>query len=305
MNLFGRKTIAALLLSLSVGLAGHSYLHDQPMRPAPQKKGKVLCDLHTHPRNNVSLEQIIELLGSPGLVGLAQRPRNTDVLTYEEAVRKIKASSYALDLEEITPGQLARFREGYFARTEEVIAGRKFHFLAVGWEGEYFSHFLNAGAAIAAIHARQGLVMLNHPYAIDNGFGFRLPTAAEEQKIADACALVDLVEVHNAHNIRTYVPGIDNMRDANKRAARLVATRCYGRASERLPAPIFSSDAHFEHGQVKITGIYVPADSLQSIAHLKRALQGSVEGYEASVSRYSFLQGIVLTKMGSSLGDFR
>ncbi len=304
MKLFSRKTIAALLFSLSVGLAGYSYLHDQPMRPAPQRKGKVLCDLHAHPRNDASLEQIIKLLGSPGLVGLAQRPNNTDVLTYEEAVGRIKASSYAQDLEEITPGQLARFREGYFTRTEEVIAGRKFHLLTLGWRGEYFPHFPNPTAAIAAIRARGGLVMLNHPYAIDNGFGFRLPTAAEEQKIADACALVDLVEVHNAHNIRTYVPGIDNMRVANAKAAELVATRCQGRARQYVPTPASSSDAHFLHDQVKITGIYIPLESLAGLDDFKRALKEKVEGYEALVSRYSFLQGIVLTKMNSSSRNF-
>src|SRR3989344_9685124 len=170
MNLLSRKTIAALLFSLSMGLTGYRYLHDQPMRPAPQKKGKVLCDLHAHPRNDASLDQIVELLGSPGLVGLTQRPRNTDVLTYEEAIRKIKASPYAPDLEEITPGKLARFQEGYFTRTEEIIAGRSFHFLAIGWDGNYFPHFRNAKVAITAIHARGGLVMLNHPYAINNGF---------------------------------------------------------------------------------------------------------------------------------------
>ncbi len=303
MKLSGGKTIAALLISLAVGVGSYTYLHDQPMRPAPQKKGKVLCDLHAHPRNDASLEQLVQLLGSPGLVGLAQRPNNTDVLTYEEAVQRLRASPYARDLEEITPGQLARFQQGYFVRTEEVVAGKKFHFLALGWKGEYFPHFSNPTAAINAIHAREGLVMLNHPYAINNGFGFRLPTATEEQRIAQVCAQVDLVEVHNAHNIRTYVPAIDNMRVANNRAAALVTTHCQGRARQRTPAAIFSSDAHFQYDQVKITGVYVPAESLTSLDDFKQALQENVGGYKALVSRYSFLQGILLTRIGNFSSD--
>ena len=102
---------------LATGTAGYFYLNDQPLQPAPTKEGKVLCDFHAHPSKKNKLEDILGMLGSPGLVGLAAKyidKSGEDILVYEEAV-DIKRVKTDPSFAEITPGKLARYKQGYFA----------------------------------------------------------------------------------------------------------------------------------------------------------------------------------------------
>lgn len=90
MDITRRKMLLQLGLdTLAVGTASYFYVNDQPMKLAPLLEGKVLCDFHTHPSKKNSLDNIVGMLGSPGLVGLAAKyidKSGEDILVYEEAV---------------------------------------------------------------------------------------------------------------------------------------------------------------------------------------------------------------------------
>lgn len=298
-----RRSFLGLSAAGMAALGSYFYLNDQPMTPAPLRKGKLLCDLHVHFLNDDSLETIINVLSSPGVIGLAHRPGEKYHLNYEIALKRIRETRYTSQLEEITPGQLARLGRGYIVRTEEFVADVMFHFLAIGWEGDYFDDFQDPFATIEAVHRQNGLVVLNHPYSVDNGFQFRLPTAEQEEIIKRICQRVDLVEVHNAQNLRSYVPGMDNMHLANERAALLVAQKCYDSTLVHKPAAVASSDTHNRYEQVRIAGFYVPEESLTSMELLKETLvRGGLEMHTGYVSRWSFLQGAGIARIRKIMG---
>ncbi len=282
------------------------YLFDQDMKPAPPKRGYVLCDLHAHPQrpsDEKSLEETIAVLGSPGLVGLTQRPDATEILTYEEACRIIERDpNLKRDFAEITPRQLAKFRRGYFARTEEIDAGGP-DIIAIGFNGDYLQNYGNPIEAITAIQERDGVAVYSTPYTINNK---RVATSEEEGAIFGICLYTDLFEVHDAHNIN-FLWFL--MHESNRRAALALAeNRCYNPKTRRSPWPFASSDAHRELNQIKITGVYVKEEALQSMDLLKGALRNGnfivdVEPDNGPyVSRFSFIRGIVIPKIERVLG---
>ncbi len=270
-------------------LATSLYLDDQPMLPAPQREGFVLCDLHTHTVTTTPDDQITRMLASQGLVGITARSDNKGILTYEKAIKMVK---YSPTFHELTPGQLAKFDKGYFLRTQELNAGIH-HLLALGWEGDYFPAFHYVEEAVQAIHDGGGLVGLMHPYTISERSRFRLASPQEQKHIIEACAAVDFVEVHNGHNI-DLIPGF-MLAQSNALAQALVQSQCYGKQSD-VPPDIVSSDAHHPE-QIKTSGVYVPETSLENLNTLKKALQTHLSYHAATISRGSFLKGLVLPRM--------
>ena len=304
MNLSRRKWLA-FLGGAAVGAGGtYSYLCNEPMTPAPLREGYVLCDLHTHPSSNTNIGDLITLLASPGLVGLAQRPGSKAIFTYEMAVDLLTSDNVLKkDFKEITMGQLAKFREGYFARTEEFSA-KVHHFLAIGWEGNYFPNYDDPFTAIKEVHTQGGLVVLNHPYSVESKgmFPFEIPSLQQQEMINKLCLKVDLLEVHNAHNINLYLPGLDNMRKAEVLAEELAATRCHDPTRTTGPPGISGSDTHRDLDQIKLCGIYVREKYLAGMNQFKDALKlGRFELYGTAdegpyVSRGSFVKGLFLLK---------
>src|SRR3989344_4361647 len=232
--------------------ASYFYLHDHSMKPAPQREGKVLCDFHAHPSKKNKLDDIVDMLGSPGLVGLAAKyldKSGEDILLYEEAVdiKRIKTDPTFV---EITSGKLAKYKHGYFARTQEVKAD-VFHLLAIGCEKDYLQHhdYVSIEEAVKDIHTRQGIAIFNHPFFVSRG-GLLVQFANEEEKekIKQGYEIVDEVELHNAFCINL-VPFVAWANKANKLAEELVAGDNYhGMAG---------SDCHRELKQVKIVGNYI------------------------------------------------
>ncbi|MBW2976082.1 hypothetical protein KY347_01400 [Candidatus Woesearchaeota archaeon] len=212
------KGFVPFILSLDGFMMGYyAILNDEDMKPAPVFEGKVLCDLHAHPSNEVSnkidLEAVIRMLGSPGLIGLAAKEKNWNILTYEEAKNLVEDDP---SFKEITPGNLAAFRDGYFARVQEIMSVGIHDILAIGWDGDYFhSSYDNIEDVVEAIHERNGLAILCHPFSIRDGSFIRLPSKEERVLIQKACTIVDEVEVHNAQNI-DLVPVFASMKEANK-----------------------------------------------------------------------------------------
>ena len=221
------------------------------MNPAPEKEGKVLCDLHAHPTHRASLERIIAALKSPGMVGLTVKDidkSGKDILRYEQALDLLPAKSF----QELDKGRLAKCGQGYFARTQEIQAGFH-HVLALGWKGShYFPNFDTIEEAVREIHAYKGVAILNHPFALVIGRNnIRLPKSHEEKElIRRAYSHVDEVEVHNAYCI-DLIPKILAMKEANRQAEEL--------RHQEFPSFVGTagSDCHRRWNQVKTTGIYL------------------------------------------------
>ena len=230
----------------SIGL--YHYLNNETMEPTPIP-GKVLCDLHAHPGNHNSLENILKMLGSPGLVGLAAWHNIHNILTYEEARNLVKNDP---SFEEITPGQLAKYQEGYFACTQEIEVGIH-HLLALGWKGDYFTIFKNAQEAIDAIKNKDGLVILNHPFVLPGGVGYRTATVKEQEQVQQLYPIVNEIEVHNAHAINLFPTLM--MQKANLMALETLPESMKGTAA---------SDCHHITTQTKICGIYLDQTTIES-----------------------------------------
>lgn len=286
-----------MLITLGVGAVtalGTSYffLNNEPMKPAPQKKGKVLCDIHAHPTRKTSLEEIIHHLSSPGLVGLTVKNMNQsgeDILTYEMAYDRFKKESTELD-----PGRLARFRQGYFCRTQELLAGRH-HVLALGWQGDYFPNYTTIEEAVNSIHQQQGIAILTHPFALAGGWRVTLPQTSEEQElIKRAYHLVDEVEVHNAFCI-DFIPIFLAMRKANQYAEQLRQS-----AFPKFKGT-YGGDCHRQWNQIKLGGMYFDQAVIEQegMDGLKNAVtSGHFERYGSIaigpyISRSSFLQSVL------------
>lgn len=245
------------LTAAGLGVIGSGYLWREncSMKPAPVQEGKILCDFHAHPSKRNSLDDITDMLGSPSLVGLAAKFIDNsakDILLYEDAV-DIERVKRHHTFAEITPGQLARYKEGYFARTQEVKAD-VFHLLAMGWKGDkYFQPYKGYATiegAVQDIHSQQGIVVFNHPYFVARGDSLLVQFANEEEqeRIRQGYQMVDEVEVHNAFCINL-VPGLWANK-ANKLAEESLKLHSKHKG-------MADSDCHRRLRQVKIAGNYM------------------------------------------------
>ncbi|MDO8656041.1 MAG: hypothetical protein Q7K45_02275 [Nanoarchaeota archaeon] len=223
------------------------------MKPAPSRDAKVLCDFHAHPSKKNSVDDIAKMLGSPGLVGLAAKfidKSGDDILLYEDAVdmTRIKTDPSFV---EITPGKLAKYKQGYFARTQEIKAD-VFHLLAIGCDGDYLrpsKEYASIEEAVGEIHSTKGIAIFNHPYFVQRGgLLAQFANKEEEARMKKGYGHVDEIEVHNAFYID--FPMIAWTKKANVLALQSIeGTRFKGMAS---------SDCHRELEQVKIAGNYIP-----------------------------------------------
>ena len=291
-----RRTMLQILGGAAVVGATPSYffLNNEPMKPAPKQDGKVLCDFHAHPCKKNDKTDLVAMLGSPGLVGLAGKfidKSGEDISLYEEAVELVKKDP---SFQEITPNQLAKYREGYFARTQEIQAGM-FHVLGIGVEGDYlqkYTPYSSVAAAVDAIHRQHGVAVLNHPFFLCNGGLFVKPATEEDLlKIKEGYRLTDEVEVFNAYCI-DLIPGLIAAKSQNGNAQQLL---------KEYPTKkgMTGSDCHRGLSQVKITGNYIDQTVIdeQGIDGIKQAIQrGSFERYTADsepyVSRGSWILGV-------------
>ncbi len=244
----GAAGLSLLAMGYSTGTLAHHYLSDQQIEKSPKLPGKVLCDFHAHPDKDG--EGIKHMLGSHGLVGLAMRNKRDNVFTYEDAVELLKGER---SFEEITPGKLAKYDQGYFMRTQEVVGGRH-HVLALGFEGGYFFDQPNVQYTIDNIHNAGGLAILCHPFAFIENKRYQPPKASDLIPIGYAYSKCDEVEAHNAHCIN--LPCYD-MREANMKALEQL------KASHKKG--VASSDAHRRLDQVKITGVYIDTAIIENL----------------------------------------
>ena len=289
-----RRTMLIALGGAAVAGAGASYffLNNEPMNPAPQRDGKVLCDIHAHPTHKASLEEITQGLSSPGLVGLTVKnidKSGEDILTYEQASERLGKQCTQLDT-----GRLAKYKDGYFCRTQELLVGRH-HVLALGWQGDYFPNYNTIEQAVTAIHKQQGIAILTHPFALAGGSSMALPQSPQEQEIIrNAYKNVDEVEVHNAFCI-DLIPNSLAMRKANEAAEQLRETQFPNFKGT------YGGDCHRQWNQIKLGGMYVDTSVIErdGMDGLKNALvQGQFERYGSIgvgpyVSRFSFLRGVL------------
>jgi len=305
MEITRRKVLQALGLGFGavavggIGAAASLYLNNTKNRSPPiiqsaNGENLVLCDLHCHPSINRTLEDKMEMLGSPGLVGLTERSGPAGILTYHDAVQELHSHP---DFKELTPGKMAKFKEGYFVRTAEVHGGF-LDFIAIDFDGEEsFSNQDSPLTVIQDIRERNGLVVLSTPYSVKDGVGFRVANAEEEPIITETCRLSDFVEVHDSYNIDLLWYGL---KESNRAATKLQQSGC---GANDPVLPFASSDGHRELGHCKLTGLYVAEDNLKNAGTFRSALE-SGDYYLAGnakdgpyTSRGEFVRSMILPKL--------
>ncbi len=275
----------AFVTAVTLASAGGSYLFDEQMRPAPLYKSWMITDLHAHPRSAIGLEKAIEMLSSPGVVGLAHIVGNNRILNYEEALSLPGAEELEDGLAKIE----SPYGTGYFTRTQEITGGTH-HLLAVGWEGEgYFENYADARKAIDEIHRRKGLAILTHPLVTPNREGsvvrYRFLNTSERDELYELLGMVDEVEVFNAQCIApTSGLIIPDMKKANRKAVKAAAD--YAGLEG-----IACSDARLPE-QVKSCGIYLPEEDFCLERMKADIVDGNFWRFEHYVSRDSFLRGM-------------
>lgn len=269
--------------ALAIG-AGHCYLNDENMKKAPEKEGKILADMHSHLAKKSTLEGIAETL-SWGITGLTTWYGNSTIISYNDAVQ-------LPGVREIDLGLFAeievRGSRGYFAKTQEVEAD--FHILAVGCIRD-LPNFDDSRKAVEAIHKYGGIAILNHPCTVATGgnrlIKYRVAEEKEIDKIKEICTMVDEVEVFNAQNINA-VPFAAWMKQSNRKAKEIAAEFGF--------KGVASSDAHRALSQSKVAGIYIPNENLCMDAIKRHIKAGNFERHEQYVSRWSFVDGMFLSK---------
>jgi len=262
---------------------GALYLRDNDMIRPLKREGQVLADLHSHPANYKSLDETLEMLSS-GLTGLAfiDCGAANKILTYEQAIKLPGA-------EEVDSGLFAKItsngKRGYFVKAQEILSD--FHILVIGAK-EKIPYFEDARKVVEeARKLNPALIQLNHPYVVANNhpiIKYRFINEEEERKVRELCQMVDQVEVFNAQNINTLVPGIPNMNLANYKAKILAEEFGFNGTA--------SSDAHLRLEQVGISGIYLDEKNLNLDSLKEQVKRGNFERREQYVSRWSFGLGM-------------
>ncbi len=250
------------------------------MKKAPERCGKIIADLHSHPGTENNLDDIMNLLSS-GITGLTATNSGLYILNYEDVLLKFS------NVKEIDKGLFAelsfRGKKGYFVKTQEVRSNH--HILAIGCK-EYLEDYKDARKTVEEIHKQGGLAILNHPTIVSYRFWpikYRLINQDEEKEVRELCGMVDEIEVFNAQNINIF-PVIAFMKRANRKAKKLAAE--YGFKG------IAASDAHYRLEQVKIAGIYIPKDKLSIEALKDHIINKNFDRFdEQYVSHLSFFKG--------------
>ncbi len=290
MKLTRRQFLALTGLGITVGTTGigYAYLNDEKMEPAPRKSGRIITDLHCHPAHYKDDKATLEMLCSPGIVGLTfiNHGKTGNILTYGDALKRFSGL-----VEEIDKGQLARIKNtsGYFARTQE-ITGDTFHILAVGFSGDYLPNYIDARKTVEEIHKRGGLAILNHPEVTPDREArvvkYRFVNDKERKQRDELCEMVDEIEIFNAQNINpTFGLIVPNMKKANDDAE--VLARGYDFKG------IVTTDTHHRLEQPKICGIYIDERDL-CLEKLKDDIKtGNFDNsYRRYVSKLSFVLGM-------------
>ncbi len=265
------------------------YVEDRRMVPVSVKEGEILCDLHAHPANYKPLNETIAMLTSPGLVGLGHNNATRRNLTYESAIQLLNGK---VGIEEITPKQLAKVGQGYFARAQELSPedpNKPFEILALGFEGDYLEDGNSTVDKIKEIHDKGGIAIVVDTYVQKGGLlRYRLLNEDEERTLIDLVeredsGKPDAIEAHSAQ-LKWWV------KEANKKATAF---------SEKYEIPgTSSSDAHRRTRQVKLCGIGIKPEIINAgIGELEKAVKSGhftrYGNYESGphVSAWSFGMG--------------
>ena len=291
------KTLICGTAGLAAVGSSYFYLNNEKMNRAPEREGKILLDAHAHPADGKDVIKTLEMLCSPGIVGLtAVNNPGSHILTYEKVVSKFPTVT------EIDLGQLAkiesRFGTGYFMRTQEFINGVH-DILAIGFEGDYMPNYDDPRKAIEEIHKRNGVAILCHPGSVRvleaKLVRFRVAQhGVEERYLRELYEMADEVEVFNAQNINpTLGILVPNMKLANDYAEGIIDW--YNETHTNQRKGIVSSDTHNSLDQPKICGIYLDKQDL-CMEKIKEDIKtGNFDNdFRKYVSRLSFIKGMFL-----------
>ena len=271
--------------ALALGVGSYNFFNNEEMPKAPIISGKSLCDSHAHLANDQGFYETLEVLSSPGIIGLTQWYGRKDILTYE-----IVKDIFRKHIHEINKDRFAQIGNGYIMKTQEIACDFH-HFLAIGCEEPYINDKKNSKVEdlIKAIHDRGGIAILNHPYITweDSLRHYRFINDDEEKRVIEISNLVDEIEMFNAFSINpTLGLYVENMKEANVKTEELVK-------SSKFKGTV-SSDTHKRLEQAKLCGIYIDDKNLTLDKVQKSITSGDFDNdYRSYISRWSFVRSIV------------
>jgi len=239
-----------------------------------QQDDLILCDFHAHISNSWDREEVIEVLRSPGLIGLAYKPveegQESSILNFRQAIDWIHEMGLEHLLTELTPGKLARFGDGYFCNNEEVQGGEH-SFILIGVD-DYLPNYDDPFKLISDVHAlglERPTLEFSTPFVVNGLEPVSLDDYQRVRQIMTIMPKVDLVEILDSYAI-DYLP---LERFQTKRTNLYASIALEEIQTENGPFPTVGSDSHRDPTHALITGNYVEESKLQSMATLNHALR--------------------------------
>lgn len=287
----GRNLTLAALVAAGV-ISAYGFLFDRVLVQPPQRNAEVLVDAHTHPPLSASIDELANTL-SHGAVGLTERNRGGNILTYDLALRLLP------NVQEIDNGLFATFtyngKRGYFFKVQEIDSD--FHVLAIGVR-KRLPDFIRAEDAVDAVHANGGVAILNHPYIALVSNKSR-PTILQddfgdytEKRRINLAAKADEVEEFNGSAVNA-LPGFYDLSEANRRSSSL---RSRLQAKGVHHKGIAVSDAHYVTAPILKVGISVQEEGL-NMERLKQFIRdGNFTIHTQYARRWDVLRGAILNK---------
>jgi len=252
------------------------------MKRPPQKQGQILADLHTHPGLKQNLDFLVERL-TWGITGISQDNDWTTIWNYQDLIEALKTKD-GVKVKEINRGLFAEVynkkQRGYIVKTQEVCANNSHDILAIGCR-ENFPNKEDSRKTVEEIHKKNGLAILNHPYAI----GRRIANESEELRIKKLYQIVDEAETFNAQCI-DLIPPLICMKEANKKAKELAS-------QYKNIEGIASSDAHYNISPIGTSGIYIPNQDLSIEAIMHYIKSKNFERHEQYVDSWTFFKEFI------------
>ncbi|HLC64508.1 MAG TPA: hypothetical protein VJI46_00120 [Candidatus Nanoarchaeia archaeon] len=276
------KALLGLAGALKIGgcsALGYGYYS---MKMAPERDGKLFFDMHAHIPNYAPQDELLEVLSTHGITGLASWRREKTILTYEQALNMP-------GVKEIDKGYLAEVvykgNKGYIFKVQEVRS--KFHILALGCPKE-IDESLETIRVLEEVYRQGRLPVIAHPYVNANVWNKPFVQKEDYRMLSHIYQMVEQlggeVEVFNGICI-------DIMLGFNRaKANELGKNSISGFPNIKGTA---ASDTHRRLEQVKTNGIYLPADSLSLEAITFYIGTGQYEIYEQSIARVSAVAGFV------------
>src|SRR3989344_4827345 len=214
-----RKALISLVSLGALGIGSYFYLNNESMKRLEPRNNRIPADLHVHLSKDANRREIINLLGQPGLVGLARSTAQEIYLNYHRVRDYGVFKEIDKDILGIIEfkGAFGVGSRGYVLNVQEVMAHH--HISALGCKHPISEK--DPREAVKEIHRQKGIAIINHPFVVPSSrlfppseIGYRFINDEERETIEDLALEVDEVETFNGQCIGL-IPLLIDKRMAN------------------------------------------------------------------------------------------